>query len=257
MTSTRNRSLGICHWGGANLNTGINWLIDHNYTGNIKVYFGGQKKYPEFTPTVSTLTQLAKLQPYQTIFNKFQIITLVIYRPNTSSNEHWYHPITRKQQHHVRRHLKEEYQQFYALANYLLQLPQLQGKTVILQNWETDHVFQDRTGETQHILKWFNTRQKAIRQARNNNKKSKLTLLHSVEFNKLHGHTINKIIPNIYKLDTISYSFHEWDKINIKHATINLLIAKQLAPHIYKQSNYAKNRFPHIYIIHITTTIKH
>ena len=217
----------------------------------------------DFTPT-STLTQLAKLQYYQTIFNNFQIITLVVYRPDTLSNQNWYHPITRKQEHQYRRDLKQEYQQFYALAYYLLQLPQLQGKTVILQTSQTDHLFQDRPGEIQNILKWFNTRQKAIRHARNNNKKSKLTLLHSLQFTKIHGHTINKIIPNIYKLDTISY--HHSHKINIKQATIDLLLAKQLTPHIYKQSNYAKNRFPHIYIqftspqpppIHLISILRH
>jgi len=122
--------------------------------------------------------------------------------------------------------LADQYSEVYDLADHLLST--YSGKTFVLQNWESDWAMRGGTAETDfnnvdgrrvdRMVAFYQTRARAIEDARQANQSSTSVVLHAIECNRvvdsLHDanfpSVVNLVLPRLRgAIDLVSYSAYD------------------------------------------------
>jgi len=167
-------------------------------------------------PMVRTLVDLARTPYYRSMFEKpFTTYILTTYSIG-HPDHYWKSGITDKQ-------ARDEEEQFYRLARYLLTTYRGSNKRFVLQHWEGDWAI--RGGYDPKIdpspkaisgmIRWLGARQKGVERARSEIRPRDVQVFHAAEVNLVkialrdsRPTVTNKVLPHT-RVDLVSYS--AWD----------------------------------------------
>jgi hypothetical protein len=168
----------------------------------------------DWSPATKDVVELAQRPYFQELFAKpFSTFILVVI-PVTGSPQ-FLDGLTPEE-------AEAERDQMYRLTKYLLATYADSGKTFILQNWEGDHLLRSGLGggakpdavRIQGMIDWWNVRQDAVRQARQEVAERRVHVLHAAEVNFVEDArqgkvtATNDVLP-FTRCDLYSYS--SWD----------------------------------------------
>lgn len=203
-----------------------------------KRYCGDQYDLPE-RDDIHSVTDLASKEPsMKTVLDMPFAFYLIWIYPFSSGGLSWRDGLTEAES-------KEEYDEMFALASYLLKTYNGTGKTFLLGHWEGDwHLLDDydRNMEPpperiQGMIDWLNIRQKAVDDAKAQTTATNVHLYHYTEVNlvqkALKGeHCLtNDVLPHTH-VDYVSYSSydttipHKGDTRKVLHEALNYIESK-------------------------------
>lgn len=166
-------------------------VTDKNFNG---YYFNSD--WPSITPN-TRLVDLAKMEHYREGFENENIDSFVMI--TATSNDH----LWRRGADGLDSYYKDEEEQIYELAKYLLETYADREVTFVFQNWEGDWLLRANSANTQWernpdsfvpdnvddriagMIRWFNTRQDGVNRARKEIQDTKATVAHAIEVNKV------------------------------------------------------------------------
>ena len=138
----------------------------------------------------------------------------------------------------------KDYNEIYALTQYLLTNYNNSGKTFYLGHWEGDGYLKINNWTTnppasyvQGMIGWLNNRQKAVDDAKNATPHSNVSVYHYSEVNRVRDamvngsnnnvRVINAVIPYVTNLDYLSYSSYDAQNLttNLLYATLDYMQA--------------------------------
>ncbi len=179
-------------------------------------------------PTVKSLVEGAQTPYFQDLFNK-PFSTYILVTASLGRDEaYWRKGITAEQK-------KDEQQQFYELAKYLLAQYSGTGKTFVLQHWEGDWLVRGNYKGDQepepvalaNMIEWLNARQAGVNQARQETRHKDVHVYHATEVNRVvqsmrtgFPNMVNKVLPYT-PVDLVSYS--AWDAATEHYAEPRIL----------------------------------
>ena len=179
---------------------------------------------PAWSGVPTSLKTLAQLSEFSTAFadanvNLFFLNTFAF--STSDESDLWKFPL--RDQTTL---LTDQYNEFYDLADHLLST--YSGKTFILQNWEGDWALRGGTAEADfnnitgrrvdRMVAFYQTRARAIEDARKANQSSTTQVLHAIECNRvidsLHDSSFpsvaNIVLPRLRgSIDLVSYSAYD------------------------------------------------
>ncbi len=167
-------------------------------------------------PEVKSLVEGAQLPYFKTLFDKpFTTYILTVASMGREAG-YWRNGISAEQE-------KDETQQFYELAKFLLTKYANSGKIFILQHWEGDWLVRGNTNAQQdpapqafeNMVRWLNARQAGVTKARKEMGEMGVKVYHAAEVNRVYASmkegrpgVINRVIPRTH-VDLVSYSAYD------------------------------------------------
>jgi hypothetical protein len=167
-------------------------------------------------PEVHTLVELAETPDFRAVFERpfttYILTTYAVGRPD----HYWKDAIADAQ-------ARDEEEQFYRLARYLLTTYRNTGKTFVLQHWEGDWAIRgsfDRAvapsaRAVEGMIRWLNARQRGVERARSELAGANARVFHAAEVNLVgialedgRPTVADQVLPHT-RLDLVSYS--AWD----------------------------------------------
>jgi len=232
---TMQNMIGIANWGNRSLVEGARHIRD---LGAQSLYVCIGKNYKKDYPkdnfgSVRTITDLAKSQQFQTVFNMpFKTISIAAYplqdpdfltRPN----------------------LQASYREIYDLAKHFFQSYKGSGKTFILKNWEGDNQLREIMNPPTPALykamrEWLQIRRQALLDARRDyGRTSDVKVQDAIEFNSFDSMwrdepcVLRDVIPYVDS-DYVSYSAYDsvyrWSKGDIRRRILDDIAFIRQAP---------------------------
>ena len=199
--------------------------------GAVKYFLSAQYASQDFsletwTATPTTLTELAQTTQMVTSFSDATIKHYVLNVFGFTTTDHadlWKFPFYTQTD-----ILSKQYTEFYDFTEHLLQTYDGYGKTFVLQNWEGDWALRASTATTgfnnitgrriDRMIAFYQTRARAIRDAKKDNPTSDVIILHAMEANRVEDSIkqknrpsiLNSILPRLRGyLDLVSYSAYD------------------------------------------------
>jgi len=176
------------------------------------------RQYPFNTtwPEVRSLVDVARSSPFRSVF-QMPFSTYILTTYSAGRQEHyWLRGINESE-------ARDETEQFYRLAKYLLTTYRGSGKTFVLQHWEGDWAvrgkFDPRSDPAETAIEgmigWLRARQQGVEHARQQVGQHNVTVLHAAEVNLVriameeNRPTVTTCVLPHVGVDLVSYS--AWD----------------------------------------------
>ena len=167
-------------------------------------------------PQVNTLVELADTPYFQDVFEKpFTTYILTTYAAGRPDH-YWRDGITEEQ-------ARDEEEQLYRLARYLLTTYGKSGKTFVLQHWEGDWAIRGKFDPkvdpspraVRGMIRWLSARQQGVERARIESDAASVRVFHAAEVNLVkialkdgRPTVTDRVLPHT-RVDLVSYS--AWD----------------------------------------------